>query len=81
MILSRATRNSCIKTVIQIQSFHLRSAFPWLYAISLTSNLICLNIQIGKGGERQPIPEEGLSLFPTNIDKQKTAKAVKPLRQ
>ena len=29
MILSRATRNSCIKTVIQIQSFHLRSAFPW----------------------------------------------------
>ena len=33
----------------------MRSAFPWLYAISLTSNLICLNIQIGKGGERQPI--------------------------
>ena len=43
--------------------------------------VIILNIQIGKGEERQPIPEEGLSLFPTNIDKQKTAKAVKPLRQ
>jgi hypothetical protein len=40
-----------------------------------------LKFQIGKGGERQPIPEEGLSFFPTNIDKQKTAKAVKPLWQ
>ena len=66
--------------MIQFLSFHLRSAFPWLYAIFLTSNLICLKSQIGKGEERQPIPEESLSLFPTNIDKQKTAKAVKPLR-
>jgi len=32
------------------------------------------------GGERQPMPDTGLSFVPTNNDKQKTAKAVRPLR-